>query len=1546
MRSLSNTPIEKALPTTTTATLSIASPTTPKDEVHKSPTRSESPTTLGRSGTLSWQQRRRPLSHIALENNRLQQQTSPGSRPSSPEKEHSRADIAQSLASKDPSWFKQTADRGLGSAALRRTPEPDTVPTEVFKMPGMELRSKGEALASPTTDIHRSNSPSRAGSFRESELWSNRHSAATSVSEVGLPSLRSSSAYDDAPVLTAPKEEGHTTIGSGRSSPTKGMGGFVQSAMMKRSDSVTKRWSATATPGLQRAGSTASNRGGLAGRGESTSPGWASTTSKTDNRQSGLAKVQSLEPSSRPSSIYSNYTITQNTDEDRDAASRLNSIQTTSASLHSRSKSVASLLSKTDAEDTKSGFQSPPASPSKRWSPTKSTWLESKLSQPEEKAKSTPAPPAQPSWMTDLAKAKQQRTSVTIEKSLDLPPNPPAIEAETSQPPTSFPKPLTLTKSAPAIPPSTEKQGMNSTTRPLPLRKTSASSAPKVAPKPAVKSAEVGKLDFRANLKSRAPAPPKQTETPEFQNAFGKLRKTQPERFVAPDELKNNILRGKAGLAQTGGPAKRERVDELKESLLKKKEEMKVKAATEPQQPEKPKDSIKPEALVMRQKMNKVEFPKPSNELDRATKPSMSTTAILPVKEAADSNHLPISRDNLSASAQPATNLKGPIETSQPAPSASRQPATGGKLANKINPALASILSRGPPGLGSSPGSKPVVPVASASESPKESPELTHMTKGRARGPKRRAPKMNDSGKRSSDETNSMTTSHSPSERDQASAAVQPESMNIVERVAQTKPAPIAPKPKVELPTKVKVKVNVTPRSAPELEGTMESQILPSNNEAEVLPVERLSEPPVEPADAITTSTSDRHHKDDRPVTPTQPIFPRPISGLSMKERSQETLPATPGRLDVAKLGAFNLGLDAKNLEADTVVVKSEPSKTGFEKPEKLKRQSTKIMHLDLRTPLSSQPGSPTRSPTRSPGHVSVRDAVAKEIITPISAPLDFGKSESQTASPVRSPIKVSVRDVASKWSTNGTSSNTSARVKSPIKLPKQEDEDKAMVEAGLKPSTAESDVHSKKPANGLGLANISSKEPSSAREQQSQSSDPFSSAAENIIATTPTFRISPAKASRPNSTQIEPAPSSPIKRSRPPSMTIRVPPPDSPGSPIPHTSDAARMFSEVFDDQPRISGSTTVDVLTVIENYPLSTDKIETVRSQMREIDENGNLISLPSGREHVLFEESMYVCVHEFSTAKAGHTTEVYFWSGNDAAVADALLIARNIAKANTGKLITVKQGKEPPAFFQALGGIVITFRGSKIEKRDSTGLPDRFILCGRKHLGHVAFDEVDFARASFCSGFPFLVSDNKKIYLWRGAGSSAEELGCARLIAMDIGLSPNIEEIAEGEEPASFLSLFPANSGSMARSPGIPPSATHWRLKASLGDKYRTRLFRVTQEAVLPPRKNSAFQVSNFFVGWASTAASLLPPSLSPSTPTFSSPSSVSTFQSPFTESSEKKALSLLGTNTNPGTPKSPGPQSEVACNVDEIVPFCREDLLGEGVWVLDAFFEVYM
>ena len=80
-----------------------------------------------RTPTLSWQRRppsqaadrpkTRPLSVVAAENAAARSSTPPADPPETPA---SRDQIAQNLLSKDPAWFRQTADRGQNSAAYRR----------------------------------------------------------------------------------------------------------------------------------------------------------------------------------------------------------------------------------------------------------------------------------------------------------------------------------------------------------------------------------------------------------------------------------------------------------------------------------------------------------------------------------------------------------------------------------------------------------------------------------------------------------------------------------------------------------------------------------------------------------------------------------------------------------------------------------------------------------------------------------------------------------------------------------------------------------------------------------------------------------------------------------------------------------------------------------------------------------------------------------------------------------------------------------------------------------------------------------------------------------------------------------------------------------------------------------------------------------------------------------------------------------------------------------------------------------------------------------
>jgi hypothetical protein len=314
------------------------------------------------------------------------------------------------------------------------------------------------------------------------------------------------------------------------------------------------------------------------------------------------------------------------------------------------------------------------------------------------------------------------------------------------------------------------------------------------------------------------------------------------------------------------------------------------------------------------------------------------------------------------------------------------------------------------------------------------------------------------------------------------------------------------------------------------------------------------------------------------------------------------------------------------------------------------------------------------------------------------------------------------------------------------------------------------------------------------------------------------------------------------------------------------------------------------------------------------------------------MLFDQSMYVCTHSFSTSKGTKSTEVYLWAGSDvppAALEDAQLFGRRVAKDNGSKLIVIQQGQEPSNFIQALGGILITFKG--VKSRSSIGVPSQFILCGRRYLGHVVFDEVDFTLHSFCSGFPYLISTNNRLYLWKGIGCHQEELSSARLITMDVSPTPDLAEIEEGKEPASFFALFPP----LPKYPKntIPRSADHWRLRPRHGN-YRCRLFRVEQQRA----KSMSLQVSSFLSNvikrrpsWSSFGNTS-----SPSTPTTSEP-----------PPSASRVGSSPTISEQPRTPSTGTPVgAPMTTRIVEVKPFGQGDLRADAVFVLDAFFEVYV
>ncbi|KAK1081179.1 hypothetical protein LTR48_007552, partial [Friedmanniomyces endolithicus] len=277
----------------TPSTASASAQTTDPPSSRPSPSASS----LARSGTLSWQQRRpqsrgasRPISVVGSE------ESGHARNASLDQPEPSRDQIAASLGSRDPAWFRQTAERGNGSAAYRKSKDEasagQSMASSTRVLPGLARDTPTEPArrASPApVENARSEVTSAPNSARDSGIASSRVSATPSSSTLNKADLKSLLAEDEGQRQASPMSDQTSSTGAEQhtdlsrnlsisssqarlasaaerpSSPTKGMGGFVQSAMMKRSDSVSKRWSAQPGASLSRQNSTVSSRSGYNG---------------------------------------------------------------------------------------------------------------------------------------------------------------------------------------------------------------------------------------------------------------------------------------------------------------------------------------------------------------------------------------------------------------------------------------------------------------------------------------------------------------------------------------------------------------------------------------------------------------------------------------------------------------------------------------------------------------------------------------------------------------------------------------------------------------------------------------------------------------------------------------------------------------------------------------------------------------------------------------------------------------------------------------------------------------------------------------------------------------------------------------------------------------------------------------------------------------------------------------------------------------------------------------------------------------------------------
>ncbi|KAI9833993.1 MAG: hypothetical protein M1826_005898 [Phylliscum demangeonii] len=787
-----------------------------------------------RASALSWQRRpdssplgsvrRRPLSALDPVSYPITA-AAPGA--PSPARDLSRAEMTASLQTKDPSWFRQTEDRASTSPAYRRdhaATAADAAPTHAtMPLPGMVAHASSSALLELTSlpqATSRSSSPVRAGSIRASRDMGANYSVNSTISGApfrpmarhrpGIPSFHRTetepeSSSETGTGATSPSPaRTRSDLGERPSSPTKGLGGFVQSAMLKRSDSVQKRWSAQAHSRLGREGSvrsptgTPSTVGGLPALGEI-----GPSPDHTRQRSRG-GDERSREREASPEAGHAGGAREPEDDDSQAVRSPADAItrhrtgpgRTGPPSHHRYGSTASATLDESIRREPISPRKgSPPlhtktADP-KRWSPTKASWLESALNKAPDSPRK-PAPASQlPTWMSEMVKSRQHdgvhsggldasRTMpapVTDSSRRSFPVAAPfrdgdavkampnaisniisAVDettmspAATSSPPigpkpaarkpaevdhaasgaTPAPDPKPRSPSADALsatpraprsetPPPTESpsEPARPSPAPKPSLPQSPSSLPSSAPDPRSTSIPSRRnaasplaagarppspqsqrkagtppppapQDFRSVLKSRHGSDTQARPLePEFKEVFGKLKRTNTQKYVAPNELRDNILRGKAGLTITGGPVKTARRDELKESLLRQRD-----------------------AIHAQAKANRIE---PEAEM---SSPGGGPSGLVPTS-ASGANDGVANGAGLAISSFGA-RLGALIAQGPPPP-----PATTAPDADP-SPAAASVRSAAPP-------PPPPHPASSSA--------LTHPTKDRARGPQRRLPR-------------------------------------------------------------------------------------------------------------------------------------------------------------------------------------------------------------------------------------------------------------------------------------------------------------------------------------------------------------------------------------------------------------------------------------------------------------------------------------------------------------------------------------------------------------------------------------------------------------------------------------------------------------------------------------------------------------------------------------------------------------------------------------------------------------------------------------
>ncbi|RKF59890.1 putative gelsolin repeat protein [Erysiphe neolycopersici] len=723
------------------------------DTVEKSSTSDIASNITPRSPTLLWQQRpsfKAPNTHrinqvpeIATENaihcQAVPTFLSPGYGNNSLSSEDQ---ISQILASSNSPNLKQPKDQEIRSISFENC---KSVDNEDSKLSSNEINR-----TSDITDVESLSELERRHFFRDHLLSHSRNLSESELSKTyQTNSAMSKMSYSPVSSVVPQKFEQHdetkidyqkTVTSPGQvyrslershrsSSPTKGAGGFVQSAMMRRNDSVNKRWSACSSPNIVKPEVFKNTE--ISGTNSGSSPLTKGNLPKLDCRPHSSHGVVS----NTQGRFAASTSVKSNTPTPLMKSSSEDSQGPTSQAENSLEINNESLNLNTLSREEKTPPSSPKTFERRRWSPTKSSWLEAALNKPDfnkPKPKTT-LPLQQSAWKTEINKVKPTLQPDTGRSAI----TPPKHEVNigglmrsrptgSSLPPGDF---ATLNSRSTTV---VKKTFLSNSATVDRLDQSPATKSP--ANLTSYMSSTIGsrgkfeqspKIDFRANLKPRnLPIGGVNSNDSELKNKFVKLRPTKTQNYVAPDELKENITRGKASLNITGGPQKTNHKDEFKEAILKKKEDFR------------------------KAKLDGKGISRASTEVERKPIPE----ALIKQKSLGRSNsiasvscqgpHSPDSPNfNLNQHLTANLSVESVITTGQP------QNKSYGNVSERFNPNLTGLLAQGP-NKSSTERHKlmnnGVLPNSEEDSPSKEGTvsetQLIFLTKDRARGPRRKPP--------------------------------------------------------------------------------------------------------------------------------------------------------------------------------------------------------------------------------------------------------------------------------------------------------------------------------------------------------------------------------------------------------------------------------------------------------------------------------------------------------------------------------------------------------------------------------------------------------------------------------------------------------------------------------------------------------------------------------------------------------------------------------------------------------------------------------------